>query len=94
MESFIRRTIEQHVDTVLEKIFAFCRKMFEEDFSPVVKSIADALFGYVIGRTIELIASLITITYQQNYPVVKLEKCRKYIGIVYGNVFKHKIVDK
>jgi hypothetical protein len=55
MDALLRGTIERHLDTLLteEDSLINASKMFKEVFSPTVKYLEDALFGYVIGRILE-----------------------------------------
>jgi len=55
MDALLRGSIERHLDTLLtkEEVLTSASKMFKEGLSPTVKHLEDALFGYVVGRTIE-----------------------------------------
>lgn len=65
MDSLTRGSIERFLDDILEKerILEGAVGMFEKRLSPTVKHIEDALFGYVIGRTLQLAFDAIKVRY-------------------------------
>lgn len=55
MDVLLRGSIERHVDRILEGGMPLDKAllMFRKGLAPTVKNVEDALFGYVIGRTIQ-----------------------------------------
>lgn len=67
LDALIRGSIERHIDEILERenLLSSALEMFKEPLSPTVKSFEDALFGYVIGRTLQFSFDVLQIHYRR-----------------------------
>lgn len=67
LDALIRGSIERHIDEILERenLLSSALEMFREPLSPTVKSFEDALFGYVIGRTLQFSFDVLQIHYRR-----------------------------
>jgi len=67
LEPLLRGSIEHHIDVILgEKVLDNALEMFRKGLAPSVKDIEDALFGYVIGRTLEFSFAAVQVYYRRN----------------------------
>jgi hypothetical protein len=65
MNTIIRGTLDQFIDSILEGgVIEDSLTMFE-GLAPAVKNIEDAIFGYVIGRIVQFIDTTIQSIYQR-----------------------------
>ena len=63
----MRGSLEQFIDFILQKegLLENAQAMFEKGLPLTVKSIEDALFGYVVGRIIQFIDHIFQLSYQR-----------------------------
>jgi hypothetical protein len=67
LDALIRGSIERHIDEILERenLLPSALRFFKENLFPTVKSYEDALFGYVMGRTVQFSFDILTIHYSR-----------------------------
>jgi len=64
METQLKENIEHTIDNALEEtVLDNAYRMFKTALSPTVRNFEDALFGYVIGRTLEFTYQTIELIY-------------------------------
>lgn len=68
LDALLRGSIERFLDDVLEKenLLENAAAMFRKPLAPTTKHIEDALFGYVVGRLLQLTFDSIQIHYRRN----------------------------
>ena len=66
MDALLRGSLERFLDNLLtDTVLTNALNMFNKGLAPTVKNTEDALFGYVIGRTIEFAFDAIQVYYRR-----------------------------
>ena len=80
MDTHMRGNIERYIDdTLTQSKLETANKLFSDFFSPMVGDIGNALFGYVIGRTLEFAFFSIYARYHRTATVYELKEIKEIL---------------